>query len=163
MAGQPQLSSNDYFGLDAKSLVVSDPKGIPSEIIIDYDDPFDVSITLDFRGILCHFILGCCLCWEVHYCFEPVCFDDCGDSGKKTGKRILSPRYCPNEKSLPYDETTKTYSFGKDATIATVPAKDLAKGTYRVTAVVRFHCRCEHECRFKGVSAFTDGPLIEII
>ena len=164
MAGQPQLGSNGYFGIDAKHLVVSDPNGTPAETIIEHGDAFEVSITLDFKGSLCHFILCCCLCWEIHYCFEPVCFDcDEDDKDKRSGKRVISPAYCPDGKNLPYVPDPGIYSFGREATLATVAGDHLEPGTYRVSAIVRLRCRCVKECRFKGVSAFTDGPLIEIL
>jgi hypothetical protein len=74
MPGQPQLSTNDFFGVDARDLVVLDPAGGPSNLIIKRSDDFKLQVSLVFGGHLAPLVL-CCLCWKICYCLDVFCQD----------------------------------------------------------------------------------------
>jgi hypothetical protein len=154
MTGDPQLSSNPVFSLDAHSLVVTDPQGQPSPYIIDKDHEFRLSITLEFdeKGLLVPWIL-CCLCWRVCYCFDVICLEE--DHAEARGTSRCSDEYCGRPDRFVYDG---------DATGVIVPAGTLRPGTYRITAVVRFRwrCPCEYPLPRPPINAFTDGTIIQI-
>ncbi|HZD69814.1 MAG TPA: hypothetical protein VFA45_13185 [Actinomycetes bacterium] len=174
MPGQPQLCTNDFFGLDARDLVVLDPAGGPSNLIIRRSDEFKLQVSLVFGGYLAPLIL-CCLCWRICYCLDVLCGDyPQPDQPPQPGQPVpprpadrtfCSPLYCayndpiPPPRDLPPHTGVIVYDNG--ATEATVPANSLDVATYKLTAVARFYCRDEQH-RAPYIAAFTDGPVIEI-
>jgi len=163
MPGQPQLSTNDFFGVDARDLVVLDPAGGPSDLIIKRSDEFKLQVSLVFGGRLAPLIL-CCLCWKVCYCLDAFCQDH-GEPGENRAvdRTFCSPLYCAYDyppRDLPPDKGVVVYDG--QATEATVGANELYAATYKLTAVARFYCRDEQH-RAPYIAAFTDGPVIDII
>jgi len=153
MPGEPACP-NPLFGVDARDLVVLDPNGIPSNLIIQRADPFKLQLTLEFCGRLAPLLL-CCTCWEVCYCFDVCDFDPARPAENKT--YCQRPRYCAFPNRLKYDGA---------ATEATIPANFLDVATYHVMAVVKFYweCNCKNP---PGIprppfTAFADGPVIEV-
>jgi hypothetical protein len=159
MAGQPQLHTNEFFGVDLSNLVVYDPGG-PSNYVIRRGDEFSLQTTLTFGGSLARLIL-CCLCWRICYCFDVACYED-GNDGESVpvDRSFCSPLYCVPE-NYPYPYPNGDIEFSDDATKAVVPANSLYVATYRITAVAKFYCRDEQH-RAPYIAAFTDGPTLEI-
>jgi hypothetical protein len=152
MAGQPPLNQNPFFSLNASNLEVLDPDDTPGDFILTRARDFKLRLTLEFAGSLAPLIL-CCLCWEICYCFEVVCFEG---ANAPSPKRRCSTRYCARSDTLKYVGS---------ATEVTVPANFLDAATYRLTAVVRFYWRCACTppiTRPPVLAAFTEGPPIEI-
>jgi hypothetical protein len=166
MPGQPQLCTNDFFGVDARDLVVLDPAGGPSNLIIKRSDEFKLQVSLVFGGHLAPLVL-CCLCWKICYCLDVFCQDheEPGEN-KAVDRTFCSPLYCaynyPTPPPRDYPPHTGVIVYDNGATEATVPANELYPATYKLTAVARFYCRDEQN-RAPYIAAFTDGPVIEII
>jgi len=156
MPGEPACPDyKDVFCVDARDVKVLDPNGIASPLIIQRADPFKLQITLEFQGTLAPLLL-CCLCWEVCYCFDVCDYDPAGPRVfNKT--YCQSPRYCGFSNKKLYDGA---------ATEATIPANFLDVATYDLTAVVKFYwdCPCKNPPPIvrPPISAFTEGPIIEI-
>lgn len=156
MSGQPPLHSNPFFSLDVHNLEVLDLDDTPGDLILSRDREFKLRLTLEFAGSLKPLIL-CCLCWEICYCFDVFC-PEVSEPGasRPVDRSFCSRRYCAR---------SDTFIYTAGATEVTVPANSLAAATYKLTAVARFHwrCQCEPPVRRPAVLAgFTEGPVIEI-
>jgi hypothetical protein len=184
MPGQPQLSTNPFFGVDARDLVVRDPTGGPSDYIIRRGDEFRLQVSLVFGGQLAQLIL-CCLCWRVCYCLDVFCADYPEPAPppqppqpgqppqppqpappRPVDTTVCSELYCAYNYPFPaprdYPEYQGAYVYDDGATEAIVRANTLYVATYKLTAVARFWCR-EEPHRAPYIAAFTDGPVIEVI
>jgi hypothetical protein len=154
MPGEPQLSSNTIFGVDASDVKVLDPQGIPSNLIIRRGDAFKLQTTLKFGGRLAPVLL-CCSCWECCYCFDPCDYDPGGPEPKM--KTFCSPKYCGVSNKFEYDGT---------ANEVTIQSNDLDIAVYKLTAVFKFqwHCPCRYPPNITRppITAYADGPVIEI-
>ena len=155
MPGEPACPKyKDLFCVDARDVLVLDPQGIESSLIVRRADPFKLQVTLEFQGRLAPLLL-CCLCWEVCYCFDVCDYEPDGPPAQN--KTYYSPRYCASSNRFLYDGA---------ATEATIPPNFLDVATYHVTAIVKFYwvCRCRNDPQIARppISAFADGPVIEI-
>ncbi|MFD4501886.1 hypothetical protein [Streptomyces sp. NPDC058457] len=141
MPGQPDLTDVG-FGVDARTLQVTDNDGIPSSLIVTGSLPITVSLTFEVKGLSLPLIIN--PAYEVTYAFN---------SRVGTPDVIRKVTRTLNTSGGP--SSTRVVVSGA-TTRDVLPPGTLAPGIYDVVATVRFPST-------SGIGAFAMTPVIQVI
>lgn len=150
MPGQPQLicpiDPAIALGIDAYELVVTDPSGTPSSLIIDAGSNFDLSVNFRVGGVAKAAFKAAGDDIEVNYFYE-------GYGATATeGIFNATPVIVTSDKGKDSTTCAGALEYGDD-TGFTVAAGTLPPGLYKLSAVVSPDSTW-------GMFAFVEGPVI---
>jgi hypothetical protein len=141
MAGQPQLHSNPFIGIDTVSFNVTDPSGTASQYIIRSGDPIGVKVSFKAGDSFALPLLSLPVKYQVDIYLDAL---GTGVDGMlvSTGPTLTTPVPAPNGAG----------EYQYDVNLPPTPW--VHPGVYRTTAIVRM-------LGFP-MTAFVEGPIIEI-
>jgi hypothetical protein len=139
MKGQPEKLSNPFIWFDCPELIVEDPKGQPSNLVIKETDPFKVATKFELGGTFAPWIASLPVEYKIRYFYEGM--------GLAAEGELL-----PEVKGT---TVPGKLLYGAPETTKEVKAGFLKPGLYKLTVVVSFEGN-------PPMTAFAEGPIIEI-
>ena len=155
MTGNPQLMcppTGQQVAIDMYDLRVLDPDGIPSNLIIDVNDDFQLEAAFHIGGTLAQCFAAGGVEWTLTYYYEGFGTAPEGEFDTVSGTSadgVYDPAGCGGSGVIRFDEavTRITVSQGENPT--------LPPGNYKLSAMVVFTPQCP-------LTGAYEGPMLTI-